>query len=95
MILCRTAAEAGAALRQVAAWVSDNGLTLHPDKIHVGDSVQPGQQFEFLGYRFEAGRRLVREKSLTAFKAKVRAGTARAVPAPYPGGTRAFVRRLS
>jgi RNA-directed DNA polymerase len=90
VILFRTAAEAEAPLRQVAAWVSDNSLTLRPDKIHVGDSVQPGQGFEFLGYRFEAGRRLVRKKSLTAFKAKVRAGTARAVPAPYPGRNKCF-----
>ena len=54
-----------------------NGLTLHPDKTRVGDSRQPGQGFEFLGYRFEAGRRLVRKKSLTALKDKVRAKTGR------------------
>ena len=41
-----------------------NGLTLHPDKTQVGDCRQPGQGFDFLGYRFEAGRRLVRKKSL-------------------------------
>ncbi len=77
VILCRTPAEAEAALRQVSAWVSDNGLTLHPDKTHIGDCLQPGQGFEFLGYRFEAGRRLVRKKSLTAFKDKVRMRTKR------------------
>ena len=31
VILCRTEEEALAALRQVAAWVAANGLTLHPD----------------------------------------------------------------
>src|SRR3954471_14613999 len=62
VILCRTAEEARSALRQVEAWVAANGLTLHPDKTRVGDSRQPGQGFDFLGYRFEAGRRLVRKK---------------------------------
>jgi RNA-directed DNA polymerase len=77
VILCRTEAEALAALRQVAAWVAANGLTLHPDKTRVGDSGQPGQGFDFLGYRFEAGRRLVRKKSLKALKDKVRGLTSR------------------
>jgi len=77
VILCRTEEEARAALRQVAAWVTANGLTLHPDKTRIGDSRQPGQGFDFLGYRFEAGYRFVRKKSLTAFKDKVRAKTGR------------------
>jgi RNA-directed DNA polymerase len=77
VILCRTEAEAVAALRQVAAWVAANGLTLHPDKTRVGDCRQPGHGFEFLGYRFEAGRRRVRKKSLKALKDKVRAKTGR------------------
>ena len=77
VILCRTQDEALAALRQVEAWVTANGLTLHPQKTRVGDSREPGQGFEFLGYRFEAGRRLVRKKSLKALKDKVRARTLR------------------
>jgi RNA-directed DNA polymerase len=77
VILCRTEAEALAALRQVEAWVATQGLTLHPDKTRVGDSHQPGQGFDFLGYRFEAGRRLVRKKSLKALKDKVRSMTSR------------------
>lgn len=77
VILCRTEEEALAALRQVAAWVAANGLTLHPDKTRVADSRQPGQGFDFLGYRFEAGRRLVRKKSLKALKDKVRSMTSR------------------
>lgn len=77
VILCRTPGEAAAALAQVQSWVAANGLTLHPDKTKVGDSSQPGQGFDFLGYRFEAGRRLVRKKSLKAFKDKVRAKTGR------------------
>jgi len=77
VILCRTAAEATDVLRAVDAWVTANGLTLHPDKTRIVDSQQPGQGFEFLGYRFEAGRRFVRKKSLKAFKDKVRAKTGR------------------
>jgi RNA-directed DNA polymerase len=77
VILCRTEEEALSALRQVEAWVAANGLTLHPDKTRVGDSRQPGRGFEFLGYRFEAGRRLVRKKSLKAVKDKVRSMTSR------------------
>ena len=72
VILCASEAGATAALRQVAAWVAANGLTLHPDKTRIGDSQQRGQGFDFLGYRFEAGCRFVRGKSLKAFKDKVR-----------------------
>ena len=54
-----------------------NGLTLHPQKTRIGDARQPGQGFDFLGYRFESGLRFVRKKSLKAFKDKVRAKTKR------------------
>jgi len=77
VILCRTKDEAEAALREIGAWTAANGLTLHPDKTRVADSRQPGQGFEFLGYRFEAGHRFVRKKSLKALKDKVRAKTKR------------------
>ena len=53
------------------------GLTLHPEKTHVGDCRQPGQGFEFLGYRFEAGQRHVRKKSLNTLKDAIRAKTKR------------------
>ena len=77
VILCRTREAAEAALEDVRAWVSENGLTLHPEKTHVGDCRQPGQGFEFLGYRFEAGERRVRKKSLNKFKDSIRAKTMR------------------
>ena len=57
--------------------MSANGLTLHPDKTHVGDCRVTGQGFEFLGYRFEAGKRWVRKKSLMALRDKIRAKTKR------------------
>ena len=77
VILCASEEEAMAALRQVTAWVNANGLTLHPDKTKVCNSQRPGQGFDFLGYRFEAGMRFVRAKSLKAFKDKLRARTIR------------------
>jgi RNA-directed DNA polymerase len=77
VILCRTREEADAALERVQTWVTANGLTLHPDKTHVGNCANWGEGFDFLGYRFEAGRRMVRKKSLKAFKDNVRSKTRR------------------
>lgn len=77
VILCTSAPQAQAALEEVKAWVEENGLNLHPDKTHVGDCLVPGQGFEFLGYRFEAGGRRVRDKSLKGLKDKVREKTRR------------------
>ena len=77
VVLCRSREEAEAALAEVRGWVEANGLSLHPDKTHVGDCRQPGQGFEFLGYRFEAGRRWVRKKSLDRLKDRVRDETRR------------------
>jgi len=77
VILCQSAEQAHAALGEVKAWVEENGLSLHPDKTHIGDCRIVGQGFEFLGYRFEAGKRWVRKKSLQGFKAKIREKTRR------------------
>jgi RNA-directed DNA polymerase len=79
VVLCRSREEADAALTRMRAWVSANGLTLHPDKTHVGDCRVEGQGFEFLGYRFEAGQRWVRKKSLMSLRDKIRAKTKRTV----------------
>jgi RNA-directed DNA polymerase len=77
VILCQSAHEAQQALGEVQQWVSDNALELNMDKTHVGDCLQKGQGFEFLGYRFEAGRRLVRKKSLMKLKDAIRQRTGR------------------
>jgi len=77
VILCQSASQARSALEEVKVWVQENGLTLHPDKTHIGNCSEEGQGFEFLGYRFEAGRRWVRDKSLQGFKDKVREKTKR------------------
>ncbi len=77
VILCQSAHEAQQALAEVAQWVSGNGLELNKDKTHVGDCLQEGQGFEFLGYRFEAGRRMVRKKSQMKLKDAIRQRTGR------------------
>ena len=77
VILCRTREAADAALAMVREWVTENGLTLHPEKTHVGDCRLPGEGFEFLGYRFEAGKRFVRKKSLNKLKDSIRTKTGR------------------
>jgi RNA-directed DNA polymerase len=77
VVLCPSAEKAQAALEEVRRWVEQNGLSLNADKTHVGDCRQEGQGFEFLGYRFEAGRRWVRKKSRTAFRDRIRMRTKR------------------
>lgn len=77
VVLCDSPRAAAAALAEIRQWVAENGLCLHPDKTHVGDCRQPGEGFDFLGYRFEAGRRRVRAKSLTRFKDSIRPKTRR------------------
>ena len=71
VILCRSPEEAATALEKVRTWIQENGLTLHPDKTHIGDCRQAGEGFDFLGYRFEAGRRHVRKKSLQRLKERI------------------------
>jgi RNA-directed DNA polymerase len=77
VVLCRNAEQAQAALAEVTAWVEANGLSLNAEKTHVGDCRQEGQGFEFLGYRFEAGRRWVRRKSFKAIRDRIRMRTKR------------------
>ncbi|MDZ7754672.1 MAG: group II intron reverse transcriptase/maturase [Gammaproteobacteria bacterium] len=77
VILCASPDEAQEALQELRHWVEANGLQLHPEKTRVGDCRQPGEGFEFLGYRFEAGRRWVRKKSRKALYDRVRAKTRR------------------
>ena len=65
----------GQALAEVYPWTGANGLTLNPDKTHVGNYLEWSQGFEFLGYRFEAGNRIVRKRSLMVLKDKIRQQT--------------------
>jgi RNA-directed DNA polymerase len=77
VVLCRSAEPAQAALTEVKAWVEANGLSLNAEKTQVGDCRHEGQGFEFLGYRFEAGRRWVGRKSLKAIRDRIRMRTKR------------------
>lgn len=77
VVLCESCEQAQAALARVKVWVQAHELTLHPDKTHVGNCLEQGQGFEFLGYRFEAGHRTIRRKSIQAFRDKVRKLTRR------------------
>jgi RNA-directed DNA polymerase len=75
VILCRSPEEAARALAVVQRWTAEAGLTLHPDKTKIVDATEAG--FDFLGYRFERGRRSPRPKSLDKFKDAIRAKTKR------------------
>ncbi len=75
VILCRSPEEANQALARVQAWTAAAGLTLHPIKTRIVDATQEG--FEFLGYRFENGKRYPRAKSIKRLKDTIRAETKR------------------
>ena len=53
-------------LAVVQEWTAEAGLKLHPEKRKIVDAKETS--FDFLGYRFERGRRYRRTKSLTTFK---------------------------
>jgi len=75
VILCRTREEAVGALAKVQAWVAENGLTLHPTKTRIVEA--SSEAFDFLGYRYDRGKRFVRAKSMGKLKETVRAKTKR------------------
>lgn len=77
VVLCRSPQDAAEALAVVRGWTAQAGLTLHPEKtkrVHAWD-----EGFDFLGYRFERGRRRPRKKSLEKLKDTIRAKTRRTV----------------
>lgn len=75
VVLCRSAEEAERALDLIRRWTNEAGLTLHPEKTRIVNSLETG--FDFLGYHFVKHRRFVRKKSLGKFKAAIRAKTHR------------------
>lgn len=77
VILTKSMDEARHVLKMVQEWVLENGLTLHPDKTHVGNCLIEGEGFEFLGYRFECGHRKIRKKSIQKFRDRIRELTKR------------------
>jgi RNA-directed DNA polymerase len=89
VILCRSPEEATRALAVVQRWTAEAGLTLHPDKTKIVDATEAS--FDFLGYRFERGRRSPRPKSLDKFKEAIRAKTKRT----SGEGLKAIIARLT
>ncbi|HFF5939617.1 TPA: group II intron reverse transcriptase/maturase [Legionella pneumophila] len=77
--LCETEEEANRALSEVKQWMTENGLVLHPDKTRVGNCTIEGEGFEFLGYRFECGKRTVRKSSMKKLRDTIRKRTKRTV----------------
>ena len=75
VVLCRSPAEAVAALAAVQEWTAAAGLLLHPVKTRLVDAQD--SSFDFLGYQFAAGQRRPRRKSLQKFKDAIRAKTRR------------------
>ena len=57
VILCQSKAEADKALALMEAWCEAHGLRLHSEKTCIADLSQPGEGFDFLGYRFQRTRK--------------------------------------
>jgi RNA-directed DNA polymerase len=76
VVMCRSQAEAEAALQAVRGFIEEHGLSLHPEKTRVVDASQSGG-FDFLGYHFERGYRWPRKKSMKKLREAIRAKTKR------------------
>jgi RNA-directed DNA polymerase len=81
VVLCKTREEADAALAEICKFMDGAELTLHPDKTRIA-SLEAGEEFEFLGYRFKLHRRRIlrfpRSKSEKKLREAVRNHTRRA-----------------
>jgi RNA-directed DNA polymerase len=75
VILCRSKQDAESALTQVKQWTAQAGLSLHPEKTRLIDTAT--ESFEFLGYRFDKGRRWPRHKSKLKLRDSIRQHTKR------------------
>jgi RNA-directed DNA polymerase len=77
IILTTSEAEAAQALAIVRGWMENHQLELHPEKTRIVNETDDPNGFDFLGYNFKKGMRLVRKKSLTAMRDKIRLHTRR------------------
>jgi RNA-directed DNA polymerase len=89
VILCRSQAEAEAALQMVREWVETAGLTLHPTKTKIVDSRV--ESFAFLGYSFRGDKIYPRRESLAKMKARIKELT----PRKRPGSLKSIATELS
>jgi RNA-directed DNA polymerase len=76
VVMCRSQAEAEAALEVVRGLIEERGLSLHPEKSRIVDATERGG-FDFLGYHFERGYRWPRRKSMKKLRDAIRAKTKR------------------
>jgi RNA-directed DNA polymerase len=76
IVQCSSQKEAEQVLKELQAWMSEAGLTLHPEKTRIVDASQRGG-FDFLGWHFERGYKWPREKSRNRLRAAVRRQTPR------------------
>ncbi len=76
VVCARSESEAQAALAEIAAWVQETGLRLHPAKTRIVNAAERGG-FDFLGYHFEqyrqgGGKKWPRQKSQFKLREKLR-----------------------
>lgn len=95
VVCARTEAEAKAALEEIAAWVKEAGLKLHPTKTRIVNAAAKGG-FDFLGYHFEqytpqGGKKWPREKSQFKLRENLRAKLRRG----RPGGVKQIVSEVN
>lgn len=78
VVLCRTQQEAQRAMETLCAWAREHGLTIHPTKTRIVNAEdREGGGFDFLGYRFERGRKWPRHKSMLNLREAIRSRTPR------------------
>jgi RNA-directed DNA polymerase len=95
VVCARTEAEAKAALEEIAAWVQEAGLRLHPTKTRIVNAAAKGG-FDFLGYHFEqytaqGGKKWPRDKSQFKLRENLRAKLRRS----RPGGVKQIVSEVN
>jgi RNA-directed DNA polymerase len=76
VVMSETEEQAKAALEEIAKWVKEAGLTLHPTKTRIVHAAGKGG-FDFLGYHFErygdgVGRKWPRKKSVDKLRETLR-----------------------
>jgi len=84
VVCARTETESQAALAQIAAWVEQAGLRLHPTKMRIVNAAIKGG-FDFLGYHFEqyrseGGKKWPRHKSQFKLRESLREKLGRSRP---------------
>jgi RNA-directed DNA polymerase len=82
VVLCRSQSEAEQALAHIQRWMTQQELTLHPDKTRIVDMNGENAQFEFLGVRFkhtgkQGDMQFPRDKSVAKLREGIRAKTRR------------------